>query len=232
MKKARRARVAKIIILVCVMLMGMTNMAMALDLQLLSGNRVTVSDNIDRASTGLETEGYLLTVEGDLTLSGDIGSGTLDVLVGGGMETLKSDDFSDSDNYRFRLNVRFPWTTTGYIEGSAGSSEETEDPEFTDINQARLRTRRFNVGLEAGRRSSQKFQWNAGVNAETERQLDRDQAESRVDLGWDFVLDRKRSLAVEVGVNQGTEDIAGDSWIGSSLTLDLTRQTDLSLIHI
>ncbi len=216
----------RVLFLVSVMLLGMSNMAKAIDMRILARNRLTVSDNINRAPTGQETEGYLLTMEGDFNLLGDLGSGTVDFLVGGGTETLKSDDFSNADSYRFRLNVRFPWASTGYVEGSANSSEETEDPELADINQARLRTRRSNMSLAAGGRSMQTFQWQANVSAGTERRIDRDLEETRGDLGWDITLDRRHSLIFDVGYHQGMEAVEGDSWTGSSLTLNLTNQTD------
>ena len=222
----KRDRVGRILFMVSVMLLGRANLARAIDMQILARNRLTVSDNIERATVGQEIEGYLLTMEGDFNLSGDMGNGTVDMLVGGGMETLKSDEFSDADNYRFRLNIRVPWATTGFVEGSAGYSEETEDPELTDINQGRFRTRRSNVGIAAGRRSSQTFQWQANVNARTERRIDRDLEETLGDLGWDIALDRRHSLTFDVGYRHGTEAVEGDSWTGPFLILNLTRQSD------
>jgi hypothetical protein len=235
MSDQKRTQAIIIVTLALVIILGLVSESNAWEVQLGSNawevqtrlmSMTTFSDNIDRAPSGLETEGYLLTAGGEINVSGDLGAGTVDLRMDGGLETLKSAEVSEEENFRVRLNTRFPWTTTGYIEGSASSSEKTEDPEFTDVNQARVRTRSSSVGLEAVRRSTSSFQWNAGVIAVTERRLNLKFEESRGDLGWDFVLKQNRSLAVEVGVNQGTEDIEGDSWVGFSMTLDVTKQTD------
>ncbi|MDF1525856.1 MAG: hypothetical protein RRA15_06505 [bacterium] len=214
--------------LVCAMVLGVADMATALDFQLLGRSRLTVSDNIDRAPVGQEIEGYLLTMEGDLNISGEPGTGTVNFLAGGGVETRKSDDFSNSDNYRFRLNMRFPWATTGYVEGSANFSEETENPELGDINQGRLRTRRSNVSVGAGRRSSQTFQWHGNVDARTQRNIDLDLEETRGGLGWGLTLNRRRSLTIDVGYHEGSDAVEADSWTGSSLSFNMTNQTDRS----
>ena len=191
----------------------------------------TVSDNIGRQARGLETEGYLIVIEGEFGLSGGLGSGTMDLVVGGGLETYKSDKVSHADNYNVQFNIRVPWTATGYVEGSGRSQEGTEEPKLTDINQTRVRTRRSTVGLAAGRDVTPTFKWSTGVNTITESRFDRELTESRVDLNWDRALSRSTSLAFEGSFNQGTEDIAGDSWTGSYFTLDKTKRIgSLSLL--
>jgi hypothetical protein len=235
MSDQKRTQAIIIITLALVIILGLVSESNAWEVQLGSNawevqlgimSMTTFSDNIERASSGLETDGYLLTTGGEIDISGDLGAGTVDLKMTGGLETFKGDEKSEAENYGVLLNTRFPWTTTGYIEGSASFSEKTESPEVTDINQARERTRLSSVGLEAVRRVTSTFQWNAGVIAVTERRLNRKLEESRGDMGGVFVLKQSRSLSVDVGVNQGTEDIEGDSWVGISMTLDLTKQTD------
>jgi len=122
--------------------------------------------------------------------------------------------------------VNLPWSGTGYVEGSASTSDQTEDPEITDISQVRVRTRTTLARLEIGKRASPTFSWRTALNNRTESRFDRDLDESRAELGWDVQLDRRRSLAVDVDFNEGTEDFDGDSWTGSSVSIDIQRQSD------
>lgn len=220
----RAGRIVRILFLVCGLIPGTVSMSAAYDVRFTARNLATVSDNIGRVPSGLETSGYLLIMEGEFGISGDLGSGTVDLVMGGGSETYKSEKVTNADNFDVQLNVRVPWSTTGYVNVLASSSEGTEEPNISDINQTRVRTRRSRVELGAGRRATPKLKWNVSVNTTNESRFDRDLTASRGDLSWDLALSRSRSLDIKAGFYQGTEDIEEDSWTGSLLTLDLTRQ--------
>jgi hypothetical protein len=82
--------------------------------------------------------------------------------------------------------------------------------------------------LEVGKQASPTFSWRTALNNLTESRFDRDLDESRLELGWDMKLNRRRSLVAEFDLNKGTEDFDGDSWIGSSFSVDIKKQTDRS----
>jgi hypothetical protein len=59
-----------------------------------------------------------------------------------------------------------------------------------------------------------------------EKRFDRDLEELLGEVGWDVKLDRRRSLAVDVDFNRGTDDFDGNSWTGSSVSVDIQRRLD------
>ena len=216
----------RILIMAVAIILGLVNISKAMEVRFTARNMITVSDNIDRAPSGFEASGSLLILQGDLNLSGDLGSGSVDLGVGGGWETLDNGGASDTDNFNFRLNVNIPWSGTGYIEASASTSDATEEPEITDISQVRVRTRKSGMRLEVGKQRSPTFSWRTGLSNRTERRFDRDLNESRAELGWDLELDRRRSLAVDVDFEEGTEDFDGNTWTGSSVSVDFKKRPD------
>jgi len=223
----RRTKIIGIAAFAAVMIPGMVNTCSALEVRLGAQSMVTSSDNIERATVGLETKGYLITIDGEFGVSGKVGSGTVDLLVGGGEEKIKAEEISRADNYRSRFEVRFPWTTTGHVQVLATSFQGTEDPQITDIDQSRVRTRRSGAALELRRRTSPKFRWDAAVNAEIEKRVDReDTREVTGDVALDLALTRTHSLVLEAGGNRGREDIAGDEWTGTNGAVDFTKQVD------
>lgn len=221
-----RIQSARILILTVVVILGLVSISNAVEVRFRVQNMVTVSDNIDRAPSGLEVSGSLLIMQGELSLSGDLGSGSVDLGIGGGWEALDNGESSNTDNFNFRLNVNIPWSGTGYVEGSASTSDATEEPEITDISQVRVRTRTSRMNLEVGKRATPTFRWRTGLSNRTESRFDRDLDESRAELGWDVKLNRRRSLAVDVAYNRGTEDFDGDSWTGSSVSVDIRKRSD------
>jgi hypothetical protein len=222
----KRGWLTRIFILTGVIILGLVSTSNAMEVRFRANNMLTVSDNIHRAPSGLEMSGSRLIMQGDLNLSGDLGAGSVDLDVGGGWETLKNGGSSDSDNYNFQLNVDIPWSDTGYLRGMASTADETEEPEITDISQVRVRTRTSELGLEIGKRATPTFSWRTALNNRTESRFDRDLDESRAELGWDISLDRKRQLTLDVGFENGTEDVDEDSWTGSSLSIDIRRRSD------
>jgi len=222
----KRSQAIRIITLTTVVILGLVSTSNAVEVRFTAQNMVTISDNIHRLPSGLEESGSLLIMQGDLNLSGDLGSGSMDLGVGGGWESLNNGGYRDTDNYNFRLNVNLPWSGTGYVEGSASTSDQTEDPEITDISQVRVRTRTTLARLEVGKQASPTTSWRTVLSNRTEKRFDRDLDEDRAGLGWNMKLDRRRSLAVDVDFNEGTEDFDGDSWTGSTVSIDIRWQYD------
>jgi len=221
----KRTRVIRIITLTTVISLGLVSTSNAVEVRFTAQNMVTISDNIHRAPSGLEESGSRLIMQGDLNLSGDLGSGRMDLGVGGGWESLDNGGYRDTDNFNFQLNVNLPWSGTGYVEGSASTTDETVDPEITDIRQVRVRTRTTLARLEVGKQTTPTPRWRTARNHLTEIRFDRDLDESRAELGWDVRPDRRRSVAVDVDFKKGNEDVEGDSWIGSSISVDIGKRS-------
>ena len=133
-----------------VIVLGLVRISNALEVRIGAQNMNTYSDNIHRAPVGFEVDGYLLSVEGDLSVSGDLRSGSLDLSVGGGFEILDDGEAETSDIFRMHLNSTHPWSETGYLEVSISASDKIEEPDLADISQARVRTRTSEVGFEIG----------------------------------------------------------------------------------
>lgn len=222
-------RTVWILLLACSLIPGTVSMSVAFDVRSTSQNSLTVSDNIGRKTRGLETNGYLLTTAADFRISGDLGTGDMDLVIGGGLEYYESDRVSNSTDYDISLKIRFPWTTRGYVEASGSSGEGTEEPKLTSINQGRIRTARTVVGLGAGRDVTRKFKWEGGVQAITESRYDRDLKENKANVKLDRKLSRISTVAVEAAYSKGAEDISQNKWIESIVSLGLTNlRTSLS----
>jgi hypothetical protein len=219
-----RTRSAGILILTVVIILGMAGISRAVDVQVRAESEAISSDNITRALNGFETDGFLLTLESDVTISGEVGLWDWDLIVGGGWESLDTGEAVDDVNFRILLNARTPWLNSGYLAGSAGVSEEIEEPETTDIIQERLRTRSSEVRIEAGMQTSRAFSWRALVGNRTEERRDRDLSESRGEIGWRVAFDAKRSLIIDTAFSSGSDDFDENSWTGSSLSLDFRQQ--------
>ena len=225
----RTRRTAWIFLLACSLIPGTVSMSVAYDVEIRSMSTATVSDNIGRKTSGLETDGYLLTTAADFNITGEVGSGTMDLVVGGGLEYYESDRVSNSSDYNFQLNLRFPWTTTGFVELSAGSGEGTEEPKVTDMDQSRVRTAKNTLGVKAGRGVTRTFKWETGVSTLTEERYDSDLKETSVNLKLDRRLSAISTLAFEATYGKGTEDVAQNKWTETLVTLGLSnRRTSLS----
>jgi len=215
----------RVFTLVVVIVLGIVNTSEAVEIGFKAENMVTVSDNINRDSSGLEKSGSKLLLRGDLDLSGRLGSSTVGLGIGGGWESVDNGGTTNTDNFSFNLNVNTPWTPTGYLEGSATIVDETAEPEITDIKQQRVRTRTSTISLGIGKQATPTFGWKAGLSNRTESRIDLDLDESRTELSGDFKLGRKRRLVVDTGFTKGTEDLDGESWTGSTVSLDINIQS-------
>jgi len=196
----------------------------AQDVHLTVKNRVTVSDNINRSAVGSEREGFLLATEGDFTFTGMVGSGTAEMGIGGGWETLDDgQQVSDDDNFRFGLKLTLPWSRTGHVLGSVTSSDGTTEPDITDINQERVRTKTIEKRLEVGNQAAVNASWQLALTNYTEERYDRDQEENEIVLICELGLDRINSLIASVGFLDGEEKMQGDTWTRSSVVFDIQR---------
>jgi len=207
-----------------VSVLGSATDTSAMEVSFRAENMVTASDNINRAPKGQELEGYLLSMQGGLNFSGEVGSGTGDLYVGGGWETLDDGDVADSDVFRLNLNLEMPWSETGYVRANLNSSDATEEPDITDVDQARVRTRRTGKRLEAGKRGTATLAWRMALSNQTEKRFDRDLDENEMNIGWDFGVNPRKKLLVNLGFKEGTEEVDGESWDGSTAALDLRTQ--------
>jgi len=235
MDSGKRTQTIRVTLLVTLIVLGLANISSAQDLELglkrssaqdvrlTVENRVTVSDNINRSSVGSEREGYLLATEGDLYLTSMVGFGTAEMGIGGGWETLDDGQASNADNFRFGLKLTLPWSRTGHVLGSIYSSDGTEEPEITDINQERVRTKRIEKRLEAGNRAAVNASWQLALTNMTEQRYDRDQEENEIVLVCELGLDRLNSLIATVKFLEGEEKMQGDTWTRPSASFDLQR---------
>jgi hypothetical protein len=217
---------ARVLILTVVIVLGLVRISNALEVQFRVQNMNTFSDNINRAPVGFEVDGYLLSVEGDLSVSGDLKSGSLDFSVGGGLEILDDGEARKSDAFRMELNSMLPWSETGYLEVSIGASDEIAEPDPSDISQVRVRTKTSRAGLEIGKRPTPTFNWRTGLSGRMESRFDRDLEELRGELGFNVELDRRRSLTFDADLTRGDELFDGDSWTNSSVSVDLRKRSD------
>jgi len=213
----------RVILMVTVMVLGLVSVSKAVEVHLDVRNRVTISDNINRSSLGSEREGYLLATEGDLSFSTAVGLGTADMLIGGGWETLDDGRVSDSDNYRFGLKLTLPWSRTGHLLGSIDSSDGTQEPDITDINQERVRTKSVEKRLEVGNHAAVNASWQLALRNYTEERYDSDQEENDIVLSYEVGLDRLNTLLASVGFVEGEEKMQGDTWTRSSASFELQR---------
>ena len=213
---------ARVLILTVVIVLGLVRISNALEVRFGAQNMNTYSDNIHRAPVGSEVDGYLLSVEGDLNVSGDLRSGSLDLSVGAGLEILDDGEARKTDIFRMQLNSTHPWSETGYLDVSISASDKIEEPDPADISQVRIRTRTSRAGLEigggrptsvgleiGGRRPPSAFHWRTGLSGRTERRLGRDLEELRGVLGYNVELDRRRSLVFDADLTRGDELSAG-----------------------
>jgi hypothetical protein len=210
--------------LTAVIVLGPAGIARAVDVEIRAQSTAISSDNINRSLNGFETEGFLLIMESDVTISGELGLWDWDLVVGGGWESLDTGEAADDVNSRILANARTPWLNTGYVKGTAGLSDAIEEPEATSITQERVRTRMSEVSLEAGMQTSPAFSWRALVGNRREVRPDRDLDESRGEIGWNVRLDPTRSLIINTGFNIGTDGFDENSWTGSSVSLDFRKQ--------
>jgi hypothetical protein len=210
--------------LTALIILGHPGLSRAVDVQFRAQSTAISSDNINRALKGFEKEGYLLALESDATISGEVGLWDWNLVVGGGWESQDTGEASDNVNSYILVNARTPWLNTGYVGGSAGLSDAIEEPEVTDIIQERLRTRMSEVSVEAGMQTSPAFSWRALAGNRREVRPDRDLDESRGEIGWNMALDARRSLIIDTGLNSGTDDFDENSWTGSSVSLDFRTQ--------
>jgi len=186
-------------------------------------SRAMVSNNIDRAPIGKEVEGYRLSMGGNAKVMGYVGAGTVNLNIMGGWET-ENGETADFDTYSVLLDARLPWSRTGYFEGSASIADETVDPDLTDISQVRVRTRTSELSLGIGKKATPTVGWFAGVTGRTEKRFDRDLKEGELNLGWETVLNTRRSLDLDVGLRSGTDDFMGNTWTGYTMTVDTSKQ--------
>jgi hypothetical protein len=115
------------------------------------------------------------------------------------------------------------------VEVKGSSGEGTEEPKVTSINQGRIRTARNSLGLGAGRRVTHTFKWEAGAQTLTESRYDRDLKENKANVKLDRKLSRISTLALETAYSKGTEDVSGNKWIETFVSLGLTnRRSNLS----
>jgi hypothetical protein len=210
--------------LTVVIVLGMAGISSAVDVEIRAQSTAISSDNINRSLNGFETEGFLLTLESDVTISGEVGLWDWDLVVGGGWESLDTGEAADDVNSRILASARTPWLNTGYVKGSAGLSDAIEEPESTSITQERIRTRMGQVSIEAGMQTSPAFSWRALAGNRREVRPDRDLDESRGEIGWTVRLDPISSLIIETGFNSGTDDFDENSWTGSSVSLDFRKK--------
>jgi hypothetical protein len=188
-----RIRSAGILLLTMAIILGLVSTSYAVEVQFGAESVFIASDNIFRALNGFETDGYRLTLDSDVTVSGDVGLWDWDLVVGGGWSSLDDGEVTDSLNSRILANARTPWLKTGYVKGSAGFSDAIEEPETTSIIQERVRTRMSQVSLEAGMQTSPAFSWRALVGNRNEVRPDRDLDESRGEISWNLRLDPIRT---------------------------------------
>lgn len=221
-----RIQVIGVSILVFAIVLGLAETSKAVDLEFGMESVAIASDNIDRGPVSEATEGYLLSLDGDLTISSDVGASRTSFSLGGGWETKEAEVVSNSRNYHVQLTSKIPWSSTGYVQGLAAASEGIGEPDLTDISQVRVRSKTSELSFEVGRQTSPTFKWNTGMKRETEDRYDRDFDELQTKLGWEKGLDRTRTLLVNMDLTRGNEKIEGDEWSGSSALLDLRRRTE------
>ena len=217
----KRVQAIRITMLMLVVILGLVDVSSALDVDFGLDIMAVSSDNLFRAPFGLERDGYLLSIDGDFLVSGDLGSGSYDLSIGGGRETQYAEGSTDSDNYDIRLVTRVPWSGKGYVEGTAGTSEGTAEPDLMDISQVRVRTKESLMKFEVGRQTTLKSKWRTALVRQTEERFDHDFSELKAELGLNVGLDRRRSLAIDMVLNSGTEDVNESDWTGSSASVDL-----------
>ena len=215
-----------VLILAVMVALGLTGRTEAAEVQLSVQNMATVSDNISRMPHGTEASGSLLTMQGDLTISSDLGRGHVELVAGGGLETTNDDQAADNENFNFQLNVNLPWSRNGYLEGTASTSDETQEPEINDISQVRVRTRTSRTGLAIGNQATSTFSWRMGASNRTEKRFDRDLEESEAEAGWDLDFDPRRSMSVDITFSDGKEQTNGNTWDDSSVLIDMRKQVD------
>jgi len=229
MSDERKIQVLLLATLLVAAVLGSAETSTAMEVKFRTENMMMGSDNINRAPKGQEKNGYRLTMEGGLSFSGAIGRGTAELDVGGGWETIDDGNASDSNSSRFSVNLELPWSQTGYVRAGANSSDAIEDPNITDVNQERVRTRRTGKRIEVGKKSSASLSWDAALTNRTEKRFDRDLDESEMTIGWNAGVSPRKTLLVDLGVIDGSEDIAGDSWNGYTASLDLqTRRSNIT----
>ncbi len=219
----RKNKLGIITLLVTMIILGLTDISSALDVNLDLRTRGTVSDNINRAPVGSERDGYLLTTEADLSFTSKVGTGTATMGIGGGWETLDDGDASDSDTSRLGFEFLQPWSRTGYVLGSVTYVDATEEPDITDISQERVRTKTIEKRLEVGNQPAVNASWQVAVTDNTEKRFDRDKEENEAVLIYEAGLDRINSLITSVGLVDGEEKINNDTWTRSSLLVDIQR---------
>jgi hypothetical protein len=211
--------------LTALIILGLADISRAVDVQYRAHSVVITSDNINRELNGFEKEGFLLSLEGDVTITGDVGVWDWGLVVGGGWESVNDGEAADDVNSRILLNARTPWfKKKGYLEGSAGFSDGIEEPGINDINQERIRTWASQVSVEAGMQTSPAFSWRALVGNRIEDRPDRNLDESKGEIGWNVRLDARRSLIIDTGFTSGTDDFDENSWTGSSVSLEFRKQ--------
>jgi hypothetical protein len=220
----KRVQAIRITMLMLVVLLGLVDVSSALEVDFGLDIMAVSSDNVFRAPVGLERDGYLLSIDGDFLVSGDLGSGSFDLSIGGGREIQYTGGSTDSDNYDIRLVTRVPWSGTGYVEGTAGTSEGTAEPDLMDISQVRVRTKESLMKFEVGRQTAPKSKWRTALIRQTEERFDHDFTEFKAELGWNTGLDQRRSLAIDMVLNSGTEDFDENEWTGSSASVDFRKK--------
>jgi hypothetical protein len=88
----KRVQAIRITMLMLVVILGLVDVSSALEVDFGLDIMAVSSDNLFRAPFGLERDGYLLSIDGAFLVSGDLGSGSFDLSIGGGKETQFAED--------------------------------------------------------------------------------------------------------------------------------------------
>lgn len=193
-----------------------------LDFQLAA--RVEGSDNINRTASGSEESGRIFSYSFGPRIRVSEGDRSLDVLVLGGVERVRSTVDETNSTYQATAGYRAGRDLGSYFEVSASAVRRTDQAGEDELERGRrLREERgFRVGT--GRRNPGGASWGVEAGADHTEAGDDVSDETSAAVEMTRSLSQRSRLALDVSAVDGDSAANGNIWRRYSAGFEITRQ--------